>query len=139
MPASHINGQSLYLNRIQSAELRHQKAVLSLACRGRAPEHRLYERLLSSFREQLRQLKSIHPFVPAALELLNDPAQSGISAAKWAECRRSMEWQESASRLHTFIKDASPTPQGISFTRPSWVKLNRLRTAISLFRSETNK
>ena len=37
------------------------------------------------------------------------------------------------------MKDASPTPPGISFIRPAWVELNRLRTGVGLFRSETHK
>ena len=54
---------------IQPTELRRQKAVLFLARRSQKPENILYERLLSPLRRQLRQLKSRHPFVPAALEL----------------------------------------------------------------------
>ena len=38
-----------------------------------------------------------------------------------------------------FFKDASPTPPGISFPRPAWVRLKRLRTGIGLFRTETHK
>ena len=50
-----------------------------------------------------------------------------------------MECRENASRLHTFIKDIIPTPPGISFPRPAWVRLNCLRTGVGLFRSETHK
>ena len=32
--------------------------------------------------------------MPGALELLNNPAQSCISVAQWAEYRWSMEWQK---------------------------------------------
>ena len=32
--------------------------------------------------------------MPAALELLNDPAQSGTNVAQWAKYKWSMEWQE---------------------------------------------
>ena len=28
---------------------------------------------------------------------------------------------KNASRLHTFIKDVTPTPPGISYPRPAWV------------------
>ena len=78
----------------------------------------LYKRLLSLLGGQLRQLKSRHPFVTAAVELLDNPAQSGTSVARWAEYTWSMEWRENASSLHTFIKDVSPMPLGISFPRP---------------------
>ena len=50
-----------------------------------------------------------------------------------------MEWQKNAYNLHAFIGDVVPTPPGISFTRPAWVKLNRLQTGAGLFRSETHK
>ena len=51
----------------------------------------------------------------------------------------SMEWRENASRIHTFIKDITPTPPGITFPKPAWVKLNCLRTGVILFRSEKHK
>ena len=50
-----------------------------------------------------------------------------------------MDWQENTSKLHIFIKDISATPQGISFPRLAGVKLNRLRTGVGLFHSETHK
>ena len=50
-----------------------------------------------------------------------------------------MERQKNFSRLHTFIKDVSPTSSGIGFPRLAWVKLNRLRTGVALFRSKTRK
>ena len=49
------------------------------------------------------------------------------------------EWQKISSQLHTFIKSISPAPLAISFPRPAWIKLNRLRTGIGLFHSETHK
>ena len=53
--------------------------------------------------------------MPAALKLLNNPAQSDGSVAQWAEYKYSMEWQENASQLNTFIKDVSPMPTGLAF------------------------
>ena len=50
-----------------------------------------------------------------------------------------MEWRENTSRLHTFIKNVSTTSPGISFPKPAWMKFNRLRTNIGLFRLETHK
>ena len=88
---------------------------------------------------QLRQLKPRHPFVPVALELLNNHIQSGTSVARWAERRWTMEWRENASRFHIFIKDVSPTPPRISFPKLAWVKLNHLQTGVGLFRSEMHK
>ena len=40
--------------------------------------------------------------------------------------------------LTLLMKDVSPTPPGISFPRPAWVKLNRLRVCVGLFRLETH-
>ena len=99
----------------------------------------LYERLLSSLGCHLRQLKERHPFVPVALKLLNNPVQSGTSAAQWMEYRWSLVWQENAHKLQTFLGNVGPTPPGISFPRPAWVKLNRLRISVGLFRSEAHK
>ena len=50
-----------------------------------------------------------------------------------------MELQENASRPQKFNEDVSPTPPVISFPRPAWVRLIRLRTGIGLFRSERHK
>ena len=40
--------------------------------------------------------------------------------------------EENASRLHTFIGDIGPMQSGISFPRPSWVKLNHLQTSVGM-------
>ena len=50
-----------------------------------------------------------------------------------------MKWRESAFKLHAPIKNVSPTPTGFSVSRPAWIKLNRLRIGVGLFRSETHK
>ena len=70
---------------VQPTELCRQKAVRSLARRSQEREQLLYERLLPPLGEQLQQLKSRQSFVPAALELLNNRAQSDTSVARWAE------------------------------------------------------
>ena len=57
---------------ILPTELRRKQAVLSLARRAQRPEHMLNERLLSPPYRKHLQLKSRHPFVPAALKLLKD-------------------------------------------------------------------
>ena len=61
------------------------KAVLSLTRRAQERKYLLHKTLLSPHSGQLRLLKSIHPFVPAALKQLNNLAQSGISVARWVE------------------------------------------------------
>ena len=124
---------------IQPSELRRKQAVLSLACRAQEPEHLLHNRLSSLPYGGHRQLKSRHPFVPAALELLNDLNKANIGVAHWADYRWNMEWQGNTSRLHQFIADVSSSPSGMNFPRPAWVRLNRLRTGVGLFRSTMYK
>jgi len=77
---------------ITLTELRRKRAILSLARRAMDPEHLLYDRLLFSPTTQQRDLKSRHPFVPAALELLKDLDKSNTTAASWADHRWNMEW-----------------------------------------------
>ena len=67
---------------IQPPELHCQKSIHSLVCRVQEAEHLLHERFLSLSFGHPRQLQSRHPFAPAALKLLNDLAQSGISVAQ---------------------------------------------------------
>ena len=76
---------------------------------------------------------------PAALELLNNPAQSSISVAQWVEYKWRMVWRENLSRFHNLKKDVIPTPPEIIFPRSAWVWLNSLQTGVGLFRSETHK
>ena len=95
MPASHTNKQPFILSGIQPTL--HPKAVLFLACQTQKPEHLLHQRLLSLLSGQLRPLKSRHPF--ATLELLNDPAQSGISVAQWAEYN--VAWNDGKTTLNS--------------------------------------
>jgi len=46
---------------------------------------------------------------------------------------------KNTSRPHTFISSPGPSPPGMTLPRPSWVKLNRLRTGAGLFRSTMQK
>ena len=86
-----------------------------------------------------RQLKSRHPFVPAALELLRDASELGNSAARWANHRWSIGWREGTSRLHSFFDDMGALPPGMGLPRPAWVRLNRLQTGVGFFRSSMHK
>ena len=47
--------------------------------------------------------------------------------------------EHGVARKHLLTLYAGPTPWEISFSRPVWVKLNRLRTSVGLFRSKTHK
>jgi len=61
------------------------------------------------------------------------------TAAFWADHKWNMKWQKNTSRLHTFIPSHCPLPSGMTLHRLSWVKLNRLRTGVRLFRSTVHK
>ena len=70
---------------IQLTGIRRQRATLSLARRAQELEHLIHKRLVSPSFGHLRQLKLRHLFVLAALEQLNNLAQSGTSVAEWAD------------------------------------------------------
>ena len=125
---------------IQPSQLRRKRTTLSYARRAQDPKHMLHERLLSPPYGGHRQLKSRLPFVPAALDLLNDPDALSTSAAdSWADHKWNTEWQKCASRLHGLIADVGSLSSGMHFPRPAWVRLNRLRTGVGLFRSTRHK
>ena len=75
----------------------------------------------------------------AALELLNDFAQSGNSVAQWADYKWNIGWRENTFRLHLFIAAISSVPFEMFFPRPPWVRLNRLRISFGLFCSTMHK
>jgi len=120
-------------------ELRRKRASLSLARRAMDPQHFFHDRLLFAPTTQQRELKSRHPFVPAALELLKDQDKSNTTAAFGAELKQKTEWQKSTFSLHTFIPSPGLLLPGMTLLRPSWVRLNRLHTGVGLFHSTMHK
>ena len=87
-----------------------------------------------------RQLKSRHPFVPAALELINEAEELNISTARWADYTWNEKWPASSSRLHAFIPNHQMTsPPRMHFPRSAWVRLNHLRTGVDLFHLNLQK
>ena len=70
---------------IPPAELRRRQATLTLARRAMEPNHLLHHKIISPELKQSRRLKSRHPFVPAARELLSNLNQLDIRAADWAK------------------------------------------------------
>jgi len=78
---------------IQPAELRCKGATPSLARRPIEPGH------LSG---NARSLKSRHPFVPAAQQLISSSDDNGRSAALWADHRWNADRLESTAILRTF-------------------------------------
>jgi len=57
----------------------------------------------------------------------------------WADHKWNTEWQKNTSRLHTFIPSSGPSPPRMTLPGPYWVRLNRLRTGVGLFRSTMHK
>jgi len=70
MPASYTSGQPSNLAGIQPAELRRKGATLSLARCAMEPGHLLHSALTCPPSGNARRLKSRHPFVPAAHQLI---------------------------------------------------------------------
>ena len=68
-----------------------------------------------------------------------DLSTSNMGVAHWADHKWRDEWKSNTSRLHDFVPVVELPPSGISLLRPAWVKLNRLRTGVGLFRSTMHK
>jgi len=139
MPSSYPNRQSFCPDRYYPHWASPKRATLSLVRRATDSEHLLHVRLLFTPITQQRELKSRHPFVPAALKLLKDLDKFNTTASFWADQKWNTEWQKNTPRLHTFIPSPGPSPPGMTLPSPSWVRLNRLRTGVGLFRSTIHK
>ena len=123
---------------IQPAELRRAGATARLACRAVEPNHLLHDRLAATA-EPPRRLKSRHPFVPAARDLLQKCRDLNISAAGWADYVWRTEWEANTSRLRSLVPVAGPSPPGMDLPRLAWTRLNRLRTGVGRFRSSMHR
>ena len=82
-PTSTDNLPVFVLSGITPTELRQNTATLSLACRAQGSNHLLHDRLTSHPYGGHRQLKSRHPLVPVALDLLRNASKLGTSATRW--------------------------------------------------------
>ena len=71
--------------RFQPAELRRSGATLSLTRRAIEPGHLLHSGLPRPSGAVARRLKSRHPFVPAAQQLISLSDNNNIRAAQWAD------------------------------------------------------
>ena len=102
------------LSGIQPAELRRLGVTLSLAHRGSLdPNHILYGLLSGSSDTCQVRLRSRHPFVSAARNLLNNLARLGICASEWTNHKWKTEYCENASRLRAFVPQTSARPVGM--------------------------
>ena len=128
------------LTGIQPAELRRMEATFSLAHRGSLdPDHILYGFLSGSSDICQVRLRSRHPFVPSARNLLDNLARLGIRASEWTNHKWKTEYCENAFRLRVFVPDTGARPVGMGLPRATWVKLNRLRTGVGRFHSSMHK
>ena len=101
------------LSGIQPAELRRMGATLSLAHRGSLdPDHILYGLLSGSSDIRQVRLRSRHPFVPGARNLLDNLARLGIRASEWTNHKWNAEYCENASRLRVVVPETGARPVG---------------------------
>ena len=128
------------LSGIQPAELRRMGATLSLAHRGSLdPDHILYGLLSGSSDNRQARLRSRHPFVPGARNLLDNLARLSIRVSEWTKHKWKTEYCEGASRLRAFVSETGARPVGMGLPRAAWVKLNRLGTGVWQFHSSLHK
>ena len=105
-PTDHLS----ILSGIQPAELRRMGATLSLAHRGSLDsDHILYGLFSGSSDTRQVRLRSRHPFVPAARNLLDNLARLGIRASEWKSHKWKTENCENTSRLRILCRDRCQT------------------------------
>ena len=120
---------------IPPAELRRRQARLTLGRRALEPNHLFHHKIISPELRQSRRLKSRHPVVSAARELLSYLNPLDIRATDWAEHLWRCEWNNCNTRLHHFIYNIDTPPPDMHLLRRSWVQLNHLRAGVGRFRS----
>ena len=128
------------LSGIQPAELCQMGATLSLAHRGSLdPDHILYGLLSGSSDTCQVRLRSRHPFVPSAQNLLDNLARLGICASEWTNQKWKTEYCKNASRLRAFVPGTGARPVGMGLPQAAWVKLNCLQTGVERFHLSMHK
>ena len=99
------------------------------------PGHLLHSALTRPSGAAAQRLKSRHPFLPAAQQLISFSDNNNIRAAQWADHQWNAEWADNPTRLRTSIPDTGTHHPGMTLPRKAWVRLNRLRTGVGRFRS----
>jgi len=123
------------LTGIQPAELRRRGATLSLAHPALKPWHLLHSAFTRPSSAVARCLKSRHPFVPAAQQLISLSDNNNVWAAQWADHQWNAESADNPTRIRTLIPDTGAHTPGMTLPRRAWVRLNHLRTGVGRFRS----
>ena len=113
---------------IQSAELRHRGATLSLGHRAMEHGHLLHSALTRPSDAAAQHLKSRHPFVPAAQQLISfsDNKQHTCSAVGGSSMDCRMGGQSHKTPHFNSRHRYTPTPR-MTLSRRAWVRLNCLR------------
>jgi len=119
---------------IQPDELRRSGSTLSLGRRAMEPGHLLNSALTRPSSAVPLRLKSKHPFVTAAQQLISF-SENTIRAAQWADHQWNTQWADNSTRLRTLVPDTGTHTPGMTLPRRAWVRLNRLRTGAGRFRS----
>ena len=94
------------------------------------PGHLLHSALTRPPSAVARRLKSRHPFVPAALQLISFSDNNNIRAAQWADHQWNAEWADNPARLRTVIPDIDTHPFEMTLPRRAWVWLNCLHSGV---------
>jgi len=87
------------------------------------PGHLLHSALTRPSGAAARRLKSRHPFVPAAQQLISFYDTNNICAAQVADHKWNAEWADNPKRLRTSIPDTGTHTPGMTLTRRAWVRL----------------
>jgi len=124
MPVSYISGQPSILAGIQPAELRRKEAILSLAGCAMEPRHQFHSALTCPSSANARHLKSRHPFVPTAQQLISLSDNTNIHASHWADHQWNAEWSDNPTTLRTFIPDTGMAAPEWSSQEQRWSELS---------------
>ena len=122
------------LSGIQPADFRRNGATLSLTPRAMKLGPLLHAALTRLSSVDARLLKSRHPYVPAAQELISSSDNNNSRAAHWADHQWDAEWADNPTKLCIFIPNIGTNP-GVTLPRTACVRLNHLCTGVGRFRS----
>ena len=99
------------------------------------PEHLPHSALARPSSANAWHLKSRHPFVPAAQQLISLSDKNNIRAAQWADHQWNVERADNPTRFRTFIPDTGTHSLGMTLPRRAWFRLNRVPIGVGRIRS----
>jgi len=79
--------------------------------------HLLHSALTCPSGAAAQHLKSRHPFVPAAQQLISFSDNKNIRAAQWVDHQWNTEWADNPTRLRTSFPDTGTYPPGMTLLR----------------------